>query len=76
MTMDAAIVLDVWELMTDFVPSSKKEDTAIKFMLLFENYGFDKRDFETIRGEDTHIDAAMDNIYSDDVEEDDGYEEY
>ena len=77
MTIESSLVLEIWEILNEYLPNSKKEEAAVKLLLVFENYSLERRDFETIRGEDNYIDAAIDSIYdeeeSDDHDEEDEY---
>ena len=70
MTIESSLVLEIWEILNEYLPNSKKEEAAVKLLLVFENYSLERRDFETIRGEDNYIDAAIDSIYDEEESED------
>jgi hypothetical protein len=62
MDTDGTIILDLWELIVEHIPNNKREDVANKVIKIFADAGFEAADFETVRGEDSHLDAAIDNI--------------
>jgi hypothetical protein len=66
MELNASLMLDVWELVMELIPSSKREDTANKLLKIFTDKGLDQDDFESIRGEDNYLDAAIDNFHETD----------
>jgi hypothetical protein len=61
-------MLDVWELVMEHIPSSKREDVANKMIKIFADKGLDQDDFESIRGEDNHLDSAIDNFHEADAD--------
>ncbi len=69
MDTDGTIILDLWELIVEHIPNNKREDVANKVIKIFADAGFESSDFETVRGEDSYLDAAIDNI-KEDVDED------
>ena len=70
MEVNASLVLDIWELVSEYLPASRKEDVANKMVKLFADTGLDEDDFESIKGEDGHLDAAIDNFHEGDSDED------
>lgn len=75
MGVNGSIVLDLWELMVEYIPSGKKDDVANKIVMIFADGGMDEDEFDSIRGEDIHLDSAIDNYFSDSsFEEDIDYE--
>lgn len=71
MELDNSVMIDLWDLISDNVANNKKDDLAIKFVTILAREGVEKRDFNSVRGEDEYLDAAVDHYFSD---EDDGYE--
>ena len=63
MDLDSSLVLDLWELVVEHIPTSKKEDVANKLVMIFADKGLDSSDFDAIRGEDNHLDLAIDNFF-------------
>lgn len=75
MDLNGAIVLDLWELVVEHIPSSKKDDVANKLVMMFADAGLDEDDFNSIRGEDSHLDSAIDHYLGDSgVDEEIDYE--
>jgi len=76
MEISADIVLELWELMVDFVPASKKEDVANKLVMIYINNGGDSDDLNDIKDEDTYLDIAIENYFEEhnDESEDEDYE--
>lgn len=63
METNGAVVLEIWELIVEHLPSAKREEVANKVVKIFSDYGVEQADFESVKGEDSHLDAAIDNIY-------------
>lgn len=72
MELDNSVIIDLWELISDNVPNNKKEDLAIKLVTILAREGVEKTDFNSIRGEDDHLDNAVDHYFND---EDDEYDD-
>jgi len=70
MELTAGLMLDVWELVSEYLPTNRKEDVANKMIKIFADKGVDQDDFESIRGEDGHLDTAIDNFSESDRDED------
>ena len=68
--MDTSIVLDVWEVLNEYLPTNKKEDAANKLIKVFSDHAFDIDDLEQVRGEDTYLDMALDHFAETDPDED------
>ena len=62
MDLVASAVLDIWEVICEYIPTNRKEDVANKMVKIFADKGLDPDDFESIRGEDTYLDTAIDNF--------------
>lgn len=62
MELSGSLVLEFWEVMVEYLPSGKKEDAANRLVKIFADKGLDTQDFESIRGEDSYLDSAIDNI--------------
>ncbi len=69
MDTDGTIILDLWELIVEHIPNNKREDVANKVVKIFADAGFEDTEFETVRGEDPYLDAAIDNI-KEEIDED------
>jgi hypothetical protein len=60
MSIGANLFLEVWEAVSDLLPNNKREDMARKLVHIFADNGMDRAEFEILRGEDDHLDIAMD----------------
>jgi hypothetical protein len=69
MELDTSVIIDLWELISDNVANNKKDDLATKLVSILAKEGVEKREFNTIRGEDDHLDSAVDNYFSDEEDE-------
>lgn len=65
---DNEMIVEVWEVIRDVVPTAKREDTALRLLKVFEENGFDINEIE---GEDTILDEALQLLRD---EEDEGDE--
>jgi len=67
--MDISIILDVWEVLNENLPTNKKEDAANKLIKVFSDHAFDLDDLEQVRGEDHYLDLALDHFTETDPDE-------
>lgn len=80
MEIEMSLVLDMWELIIENVPTARKEEIATKFVSILANQGMERSHFDSVYGEDSYLDNAVDHFFSDDTDEydrsyDDDYEE-
>lgn len=73
MELDTSVIIDIWELISDNVSNNKKDDLAIKLVSILAKEGVEKSDFNAIRGEDDHLDNAVDHFFADEEED---YEDF
>jgi hypothetical protein len=77
MNISASLLLEVWEVVSELLPNNKREDMARKLINIFADKGMDRDDFEAIRGEDDHIDSAIEAQYTgESTGYDDDYDDY
>lgn len=69
------VLLDIWDLFSDHIQSSKKNDIAIKFFEILINNDIDLDDLEDLRGEDVNIDFALDHLDNSVIDEEEEYED-
>jgi hypothetical protein len=69
MDVDTSVIIDLWEVIAENVPNSRKEELATKLVSIFAKEGVEKNEFNSILGEDDYIDNAVEHYFSD--EEDD-----
>lgn len=72
MEISEASVLEGWNLFYDFIPPAKRNDFAVKYLKIFLD-DIEISELEDLRGEDEHLDYALDDLADPD---DDDIEEY
>ena len=78
MEINDRIILEIWEMFSDYVQPGKRNDVAVKFLKIFlESEDISIDDLEELREEDEHLDYALDELTSDheDYEDDADYED-
>jgi hypothetical protein len=75
MKSESKVVAELWDLFRDFVPPARRLETAIAYLRVFEEFGFDEKDMEDIIDEDRYLARAHDDLYGAD-DEDDHIEDY
>lgn len=77
MEVNAGAVLEIWELVSEYLPTNRKEDVANKIIKIFADKGVDQDDFDQIIGEDNYLDTAIENFREvDDTDEYDADYDY
>lgn len=74
MDINETSLLEIWEVFCDFIPPAKRNDVAVKFLNIFLDQDVELGDLEEIRGEDEHIDNALDELSNESILDDE--EEY
>lgn len=69
MSSESELVINLWDVIRENVPNSKKADMAVEVIRLFADYGFESDDLEDIVDEDIHLTEAYKLIYENDEEE-------
>lgn len=72
---ESKVVVELWDLVRDHVPTSQKLDIAIAFIRAFEEYGFDSRDMQDIIDEDRYLARAYNDLFEVEEEEEDDEED-
>lgn len=70
MDLNTSVIIDIWEMIAENVPNSRKEELSTKLISIFAKEGFEKTDFNAILGEDDYIDSAVEHYFSDDDDDD------
>lgn len=76
--MDAIIVLEIWDILQEYVPVGKKSQSAQDLVNVFYAHGLDESWFDDILGEDPLLDRAIDlgkDGDSPDSDDDDDHDE-
>jgi len=80
MNSESKVLVELWDLVRDHVPTGRRLDIAISFIRVFEEFGFDERDLQDIVDHDRYLGRAYDDLYGEDHDGEsgdhyDGYEE-
>ena len=70
MEISEEVVLEIWELFMEQLPASKRNDLAVRYLKIFLDQEIEISDLEDIRGEDEHIDHALEHFADDDQDYD------
>jgi hypothetical protein len=77
MKSESKVIAELWDLVRDHIPVARRLETAISFLRIFEEYGFEDKDMQDIVDEDKVLARAYDDLYGNDEPEDDSsYDEY
>jgi len=71
--MRSNVVLEIWEMVQEFVPASKKQQLAQDIVTVFSDQGMDAAWFDDIHGEDNQLDQAIQVVME--LDDDDSDEE-
>jgi len=74
MDLDAAFIIEMWDVFRDKVPAKEREDTAYQFLKLLNDWETDVLSMSDLREEDTHIDSALELLQEEAEEEEPDYE--
>jgi hypothetical protein len=71
MNSESKVVAELWDLVRDHIPASRRLEIAISFLQTFEEYGFDPPDMADIMDEDVYLRRAYVDLfeYEDDEED-------
>lgn len=69
MELNTSVIIDIWEIIAENVPNSRKEELSTKLISIFAKEGVEKSEFNAILGEDDYIDSAVEHYFSDEDEE-------
>lgn len=68
--MQASVVLEIWDMLQEFVPANKKSQAVEDLVSAFVDAGADEAWFEDILGEDDVLDEAIAAVLELDEEKD------
>ncbi len=72
MSREAQVVVEIWDVVRDFIPVGKRADIAETIVRAFADYGFEEHELAEIVDEDNDLSDAFESVF---LEEND-YEEY
>ena len=75
MKSESQLVASLWDLVRDQISAGRRLETAIAFLKMFEDYGFDSSDMHDIVDEDVYLKRAFDDLFGDEQEDEDEEEE-
>lgn len=67
--MQASVVLEIWDMLQEFVPANKKAQAVEDLVSAFVDAGADETWFEDIIGEDDALDEAITTVLELDQED-------
>lgn len=70
MRLESSFLMDVWEVMRDTIPASRRNDSAVALIRAFEEYGIDSKDLVDVIDEDDALTAAYKIVFGFEEEED------
>lgn len=73
MKAGAAIIIQIFDIVKDNLPNSKRAEVALGIVRAFEEYGFESSEISEIADEDKHLAQAYIDIY--DIEDEPEYAE-
>jgi len=73
MTSELALTTEIWELVRDFVPVSKRDDIALGIVQTLVDYGFESKEMAELQDEDRHLAKAYLEIFGYEDDYDDHY---
>lgn len=71
MNNESNLVLELWELVRDQLPSARRHDVAVGLFRAVAEYGFEARDLEDLLDEEPLLARAYREVFEDDESEDD-----
>lgn len=76
MEISSESMLEIWEMFSEHLPPAKRDQLALRFVKILMDHDVEISDIEDIRGEDEHLDHALEHLESLDDEDEDDDEEY
>ncbi len=71
MEIDAKTVSDLWETVREYVAANKREELALAFLNVFVDNDVEIEDLEDLRDIDDDLDAALQEVYEDELDDED-----
>ena len=78
MEINESVLFSIWELFMDYIAANKRNDVAVKYLQILLENEIELDDLEPLRGEDEHLDHALDELNENnegDYDDESGYEE-
>lgn len=76
MTSESQVIVELWDLVRDHIPTARRLEIAISFLRSFEEFGFEQRDMQDIVDEDPYLKRAFYDLYEEEEEEEEDDDDY
>ena len=67
---DIAILIEAWEKLLPFIPAKEREEAAISFVTLLDDYSIDEQGIIEVKQADEYLEKALNEYYDEDNSED------
>lgn len=74
MKLESQLIAELWVVVRDAIPTSQKHEIAMQFLKTFEDFGMSHRDMADVQDEDPHLETAYNDLYEEELEEDEDYD--
>lgn len=71
MTIENSLIIDLWGVVKDSIPTKDREEAAYQFLTVFCDYGCDYASLKDIMGDDDILDRALREIRDEEDDDDD-----
>lgn len=68
---EVAMLVEFWNKMSSFIPAKDKEDAALSFVTLLDDFGIDEQSINELKENDEYLESAFNEYYQEDEEVDD-----
>jgi hypothetical protein len=75
MDIDESVVVEIWNMMIDHIPANQRNAYALKYINIFMDNEVELSELNSIRGDDEHLDYAIEEIETEQYEDIDEEEE-
>ena len=65
MKSESHLIVEVWDLVRDHLPASRRLEIAISMLRAFEEYGFSHKDMQDVQDDDVHLTRAYHDLFED-----------
>ena len=72
---DIAMLMESWEKLLPFIPTKDREDAAMSFVTLLDDYSIDEQSIVEIKQADEHLEKALNEYYQEEESIDDDWKE-
>lgn len=69
MTNETSLVLEIWNVVSEQVQATKKQDIAVDIVRAFAEYGFEASDLTDLKFEDPYLEVACEIVFEENEED-------